>query len=164
MSFQDIHPLFMREIAGWEKHEKPLELSELLQESFIRFDGGGDVPSQIHAYLSSNFREMRGLDKNDSSLRGKAKDRWFVPDSRKAGDLEQLRERTLLKEFDEYGVGTGKLKLFRLEAMRAGFKRAWQEHEYKTIVTVAERLPGDVLQEDAKLLMWYEQALTRAGE
>jgi len=164
MSFQDLHPLFMQEIAGWEKHERPLELSELLEENFIRYEGAGEVPSQIHAYLSSNFREMRGLDKNDSALRAKAKDRWFVPDPRKAGDLEHLRERTLLKEFDDYAAGKGKLKLFRVEAVRAGFKRAWQEHDYETIIEVSERLPTDVLQEDAKLLMWYDQALTRAGE
>ena len=48
--------------------------------------------------------------------------------------------------------------------MRAGFKRAWQERDYETIISVAERLPANVLQEDAKLLMWYDQALTRAGE
>ncbi len=164
MSFQDIHPLFMREIAGWEKHEKALELAELLEENFIRYDGEGEVPSQIHAYLSSNFREMRGLEKSDAALRAKGRDRWFVPDPRKAGDLEQLRERTLLREFDDYSAGRGKLRLFRLEAVRAGFKRAWQERDYETIISVAERLPANDLQEDAKLLMWYDQALTRAGE
>jgi hypothetical protein len=154
----------MREIAGWEKHEKALELAELLEENFIRYDGEGEVPSQIHAYLSSNFREMRGLEKSDAALRAKGRDRWFVPDPRKAGDLEQLRERTLLREFDDYSAGRGKLRLFRLEAVRAGFKRAWQERDYETIISVAERLPANVLQEDAKLLMWYDQALTRAGE
>ncbi len=164
MSYQDLSPLFMREIAGWERHEKALELSELLDENFIVYDGKGDVPSQIHAYLSSNFREMRVLDKTDSRLRVKARNRWYVPDPRKAGDLEQLRERTLLKEFDDYASGNGKLKVFRVEAIRAGFKRAWQEHDYATIISVAERLPADVLQEDAKLLMWYDQALTRVGE
>lgn len=164
LTFQDLHPLFMREIAGWEKHEKALELEELLKENFVLYDGAGEVPSQIHAYLSSNFREMRGLAKDDPTLRAKAKGRWYLPDPRKAGDLEQLRERTLLREFDEYAAGKGKLKPFRIEAVRAGFKRAWQERDYKTIISVAERLPQDVLQEDAKLLMWYDQALTRAGE
>lgn len=164
VSFQDLHPLFMQEIAGWEKHEKALELAEMLEQNFVRYEGTGEVSSQIHAYLSSNFREMRGLDKNDEQLRMKAKDRWYVPDPRRAGDLEQLRERALLKEFDDYATGKGKLKLLRLESVRAGFKRAWQEHEYQTIIEVAERLPTDVLQEDAKLLMWYDQALTRTGE
>lgn len=42
------------------------------------------------------------MPKDDLALRGKAKDRWYVPDSNKAGDLEKLRERALLREFDEY--------------------------------------------------------------
>jgi len=29
---------------------------------------------------------------------------------------------------------------------------------------VAQKVPENVLQEDPKLLMWYDQALTRAGE
>jgi hypothetical protein len=122
------------------------------------------VPGPIHGYLSHSYRDLRGLDKTDAELRAKAKDRWFVPDPRKAGDLEQLRERTLLRDFDDYAAGKGRLKVVRFEAVRAGFKRAWQEHDYQTIISVAERLPADVLQEDAKLLMWYDQALTRAGE
>ena len=32
---------------------------------------------------------------------------------------------------------------------------------YDTIIAVAQKIPEDVLQEDAKLLMWYDQALTR---
>jgi len=161
---QDLVPQFMKETAGWGRFEKQLELHELLEQNFLRYDGVGEVPGPIHGYLSHSYRDLRGLDKADAALRAKAKDRWFVPDPRKAGDLEQLRERTLLRDFDDYAVGKGKLKVVRFEAVRAGFKRAWQEHDYQTIINVAERLPADVLQEDAKLLMWYDQALTRAGE
>jgi DNA modification methylase len=32
LTFQDIHPLFLRELGGWQKYEKPLELSELLEQ------------------------------------------------------------------------------------------------------------------------------------
>lgn len=161
---QDLVPQFMKETAGWEKFEKQLELHELLEQNFLCYNGIGDVPGPIHGYLSHSYRDLRGLDKTDAALRAKAKDRWFVPDPRKAGDLEQLRERTLLRDFDDYAAGKGRLKVVRFEAVRAGFKRAWQEHDYQTIIDVAERLPADVLQEDAKLLMWYDQALTRAGE
>ncbi len=162
---QEINPRFMKELSGWEKHEKSLELAELLQQNFLRYDGAGEVPSQIHSYLSSNFKELRGLDKDDSALCAKAKDRWYVPDPRKAGDLEKLRDRALLKEFDEYRDTTQKkLKVFRLEAIRAGFKRAWQEQDYTTIIAVARKIPEKILQEDPKLLMWFDQALTRRGE
>jgi DNA modification methylase len=164
-SFQDIHPVFMRELGGWQKHEKPLELSDLLSENFLRYDGQGEIPSQIHSYLSSNYKELRNLQKDDSALKAKAKDRWYVPDPNKAGDLEKLRERSLLKEFEEYKESQQrKLKVFRLEAVRAGFKKAWQEKDYKTIIDVAKKIPDNVLQEDSKLLMWYDQAVTRSGE
>ena len=164
-TFQDINPLFMKEIGGWQKHEKALELSELLEQNFLRYDGNGDVPSQIHSYLSSNFKELRNLPKDDPALRAKAKDRWYVPDPNKAGDLEKLRERTLLRAFHEYLESKQKrLKVFRLEAVRAGFKKAWQERDYATIITVARKIPDKILQEDPKLLMWYDQAVTRSGE
>ncbi|MBN1611553.1 MAG: hypothetical protein JW940_33270 [Polyangiaceae bacterium] len=163
-TFQDIHPQFMKEIGGWEKHEKSLELLDLLQENFLRYDGAGEVPSQIHSYISTNFKHLRGLAKDDPSLRAAAKDRWYVADPRKAGDLEKLRDRSLLREFDEYrGSSQKKLKVFRLEAVRAGFRRAWQERDYSTIIAVARKIPENVLQEDPKLLMWFGQALTRTG-
>jgi DNA modification methylase/predicted RNA-binding Zn-ribbon protein involved in translation (DUF1610 family) len=164
-TFQEIHPQFLKEIGGWQKHEKPLELSELLEQNFLRYDGKGQVPNQIHSYLSTNFKELRNLPKDDERLRAKAKDRWYVPDPNKAGDLEKLRERSLLKEFEDYRTSSQKrLKVFRLEAVRAGFKKAWQERDYATIITVARKVPENVLQEDPKLLMWYDQALTRSGE
>lgn len=164
-TFQDIHPQFLKEIGGWYKHEKALELSELLEQNFLRYDGKDDVPSQIHSYLSSNFKELRNLEKDDHALKAKAKDRWYVPDPNKAGDLEKLRERTLMREFDEYRESKQKrLKVFRLEAVRAGFKKAWQERDYATIIAVARKIPEKILQEDPKLLMWYDQALTRSGE
>ena len=83
----------------------------------------------------------------------------------KQSDLEKLRERTLMREFEEYRESRQKrLKVFRLEAVRTGFKKAWQERDYSTIIAVAEKIPETVLQEDPKLLMWYDQAVTRSGE
>jgi hypothetical protein len=164
-TFQELHPQFLKEIGGWQKHEKPLELSALLEENFLRYDGRSEVPSQIHSYLSTNFKELRNLPKDDLGLRARARDRWYVPDPNKAGDLEKLRERTLLREFDEYRAVTQKrLKVLRLEAVRAGFKKAWGERDYTTtIIDVAGKIPENVLQEDPKLLMWYDQAVTRTG-
>ena len=167
-TFQSIHPQFLKEISGWQKHEKALELSEMLEQNFIRYDGKGEVPSQIHSYLSSNFKELRNLEKDDQALKAKAKDRWYVPDPNKAGDLEKLRERALMREFEEYRTSKQKrLKVFRFEAVRAGFKKAWQEKSesgYRTIIEVAKKIPDKILQEDPKLLMWYDQAVTRTGD
>jgi len=164
-TYQDIHPQFIKEIGGWQKYEKPLELSELLEQNFIKYEGKGDIPSQIHSYLSSNYKDLRNLEKDEPALKAKAKDRWYVPDPNKAGDLEKLRERSLLKEYEEYRTSKQKrLKVFRFEAVRAGFKKSWQERDYSTIISVAQKIPENVLQEDPKLLMWYDQALTRSGE
>ena len=161
-SFQDIHPDFIRELNGWQKHERMLELSELLAQNFLRYTGNGDVPPQIHAYLSINFKDLRNLAKDHPTLRAKANDRWYVPDPNNASDLAKLRDRALLKEFDEYAASEQRrLRLFRLEAVRAGFRRAWQNHDYATIVNVATKIPETVLHEDPKVLMWFDQASIR---
>lgn len=162
-TYQEVNPEFMTQLgAGWKKHEMRPELSALLEDNFLRFDGNGDVPSQIHSYLSTNFKDLRGLEKEDPRLKAKAKDRWFVPDPNKAKDLEQKRERSLLKEFEAYKTATKRqLKESRLEVLRAGFRTAWATKDYKTIIGIAEKLPDETLQEDEKLLLWYDQALTR---
>ena len=163
-TFSDINPKYMQQLGGWNKSEALLDLRELLTQNFLCYDGIGPVPEQIHAYLSSNWKDMRNLPKDNSTLVAKALDRWYVPDPNKAGDLEKLREKALLKEFEEYKEAKKKLKLFRLESVRAGFKRAWQERDYATILAVSEKIPTNVLEEDPKLLMWYDQALTRTGD
>jgi hypothetical protein len=162
-TYQEVHPEFTSQLgAGWKKHEERPELSGLLEDNFLRYDGVGDVPSQIHSYLSSNFKDLRGLEKIDPRLKAKAKDRWYTPDPSKAQDLEQKRERSLLKEFESYKSAPGrKLKEFRLEVLRAGFKTAWGAKDYKTIIGIAQKIPEEALQEDEKLLLWYDQALTR---
>ncbi len=161
-SYSDLYTQFVNQLQTINKHEKLPELSQLLDQNFLRYDGFGDVPSQIHAYLSTNFKELRGLPKENASLRQKAKDRWYVPDPNKSADLEKVREKALLKEFDEYRSFTGReLKQFRLEAVRVGFRKAWQEKDYPIIIQVSQKIPEDVLQEDQKLVMWYDQAKTR---
>lgn len=162
-TYQDVHPEFTTQLgAGWRKHEERPELSALLSDNFLRYDGNSDVPSQIHSYLSTNFKDLRGLEKDDPRLKAKAKDRWYVPDPSKAKDLEQKRERSLLKEFESYKSAPGRrLKEFRLEVLRAGFKTAWAAKDYKTIIGIAQKIPEEALQEDEKLLLWYDQALTR---
>ena len=165
-TYQEIHTEFMQQLnIAWKSHETRPELDELLVQNFLQYDGRGDVPAQIHTYLSSNFKDLRNLEKDDPTLHDKALERWYVPDPNKAIDLEKLRERTLLKEFESYREAKQRrLKIFRLEAVRAGFKKAWQTRDFSTIVEVAKRIPEDVLQEDPKLIMWYDQAVNRVEE
>ena len=162
---QELTPIFMKELQSWAKHEQTIELRDLLQGNFLEYDGIRPVPSQIHRYLSTNFKELRNLSKEDPHLVAKAKERWYVPDPSKALDLEKLREKSLLREFEDYKVPrTNKLKTFRTEAVRVGFKAAYDAKDYATIVSVAHKLPENVLQEDEKLLMYYDVASMRGGD
>lgn len=127
---------------------------------------------QTYAELQPKFmQEVRSIDKFEAlpelsvlleenflqSFDGK----WYIPDITKEADMAKLREKSLLKEFDGYLATRGKLKLFRSEAIRAGFAKLWKDKNYKLIVETAERLPEQVIQEDDKLLMYYDISLGR---
>jgi predicted RNA-binding Zn-ribbon protein involved in translation (DUF1610 family) len=126
-TFQQLHPHFMQEISGWNKNEKQLELSVLLEQNFLKYN----------------------------------KDHWHVPDPENAAHIEQMREKALLKEFETYKTAAKRLKIFRIEAVRAGFKKAYIDHDYETIVKTADKLHGNVIEEDPTLLMYYSNAQTR---
>lgn len=159
-TYQELHPLFTRELHKAE-HERTVELKDILRENFLEYDGIGPVPNQIHAYLSSNFKELRNLSKDDPPLVAKARERWYVPDMNKQIERDKVREKALLKEFEEYKtVKKARLKEFRTEAIRAGFKAAWNARDYKTIIDVANRLPEAIVQEDPFMVQFVDNAMT----
>jgi len=88
-------------------------------------------------------------------------EKWYIPDITKSGDIQKLREKKLLKEFEEYLNSKGKLKSFRTEAVRVGFAKLWKEKNYELIVKMGDRIPENVLQEDDKLLMYYDISSSR---
>ncbi len=160
-TYQELNPAFMKECTTWEEHEQLIELSKLLQQNFVRYEGDGEMPASIHAFLSSNNHEQRNLPKDDPRLREEAKGRWYVPEPRKAGDLEKIRERELLKEFATITSAKGRVKQLRTEAARVGFKTLWEQGDYKSIVDVASKLPRKVVEEDPHLLMYVDLARSR---
>lgn len=106
-----------------------------------------EIP-ELSEILSENFL------KNDAG-------EWYIPDVTKEGDLLKLREKKLIKEFEGYMQAKGKLKLFRSEAIRAGFSMLWKDKNYQAIVDMAQRLPEQTIQEDQNLLMYYDISLSR---
>ncbi len=189
--YSDIVPDFMQQLsASWKKWEAKPALDLLLDQNFLCYDGTGDVPSQIHSYLSTQFKDSRKLEKADPALKVKAKNRWYVPDPKKNVDVETLRNKRLLEEFWSYlpegytppalsankgqtlpGLSVPrpkipkgkKLKELRTEAVRVGFKHCYQLKDYTTILVVAEMIPESVLNEDEQLQMIYDTAITRSG-
>ena len=89
------------------------------------------------------------------------KGQWYIPDVRKEADVAKLREKNLIKEFEGYLSTSGKLKLFRSEAIRVGFAKLWKDKNYQAIVDMAERLPEQTVQEDPNILMYYDISLSR---
>ena len=110
-----------------------------------------EQPVELRTILEQNFVQ----DDNGA---------WRAPDPKKESDLEQIRHRALMKEFQQYFDTKGKLKIVRTEALRAGFKKSWQKKDYTTIVQMAKRLPDAVIQEDQALLMYFDNASLMVGE
>ena len=127
---------------------------------------------QTYAKIQPKFlQELQGLKRHEKlpELRDLLEDnflqddqgRWYVPDPDKQEDLERLREKELLREFALYLKSKGRLRVFRSEAVRAGFRKAWREGRYADILAVANRLPRRAIEEDPQLLMYVDNARLR---
>src|ERR1017187_2983782 len=101
--------------------ERPMdyqELQPLYMKEAQRVWEKHEQPLELRTILEQNF-----VEESDGS--------WHVPDPKKESDLEQLRSRALLKEFQQYLDIKGRLKVVRTEALRAGFKNSWQKKDYR---------------------------------
>jgi hypothetical protein len=99
----------------------------------------------------------------DSNFLQDEQGRWIVPDPKKSEHLDQLRSRELLRVFRGYADASGPLTRFRGEAATAGFKKAWADRDYATIVEVGARIPNDVLLDLPTLLAYVRNARSRVG-
>jgi len=130
--YQDIMPDFRIATQSLRKGDTLPELQDILNESFIQETDG----------------------------------KWRTPDPNEAKDREALRSKVLLKEFTGYVTAISqpkakKLKEVRVEALRAGFKNSWEQKDFKTIVTLGDMIPQNILLEDEQLLMYYDIAKDR---
>ena len=112
----------------------------------------GDVLPELAIILEENFLK-------DST--GK----WYLPDPGNETDLEKLRNKRLIKQFEIYKElaekPKGKIKECRVDALRVGFKQCYQDKDFKTIVMVGDRIPNNLLMEDEVLLQFYDIASSR---
>jgi len=112
----------------------------------------GDIIPELVDILEENFlRNTNG--------------KWYIPDQENESDLEKLRNKRLLKQFDIYKeIATkpkSKIKECRVDALRIGFKQCYQDKDFKTIVMVGDRIPNNLLMEDEVLLQFYDIASSR---
>jgi len=129
---QDLHPLWMKEVAGnMRKGDTLPEMRTILEENFLKNDKG-------QWYLPDPENEA-DLEK----LRTKR--------------LLRLFETYRIEAFKP----KGKIKEARVEALRAGFKECYQEKDFKTIVHIGDRIPNNLLMEDEVLLQFYDIACSR---
>ena len=134
--------------------EKPLAY-QYIQPLWMQALAGvrkGDVIPELADILEENFlKDEQG--------------KWYMPDPENEVDLEKLRTKRLLKQFDVYKTGAakpkGKIKEVRVEALRAGFKQSYQDKDFKTIVQIGDRIPNNLLMEDEVLLQFYDIASSR---
>ncbi len=113
----------------------------------------GDVIPELATILEENFL------KDD-------KGKWYAPDPENEADLEKLRTKRLLKQFETYKEEalkpkTKKIKEVRVESLRAGFKQCYQDKDFKTIVAIGDKIPNNLLMEDEVLLQFYDIASSR---
>jgi DNA modification methylase len=128
----DLHPFWMKEVVGnIRKGDSLPEMRTILEENFLKDELGN----------------------------------WYVPDTENEADLEKLRNKRLLKQFEVYKNEIAnprvKIKEVRVEALRAGFKQCYQDKDFKTIVTIGDRIPNNLLMEDEVLLQFYDIASSR---
>ena len=139
---------------------------------YQQLDANSGEGPQTYAELMPKFmQELKAVDKREKmpelsvileeNFLKDEDGKWYIPDLTKSGDIAKLREKNLLKEFQEYLNSKGKLKVFRSEAIRAGFAKLWKDKDYAAIVALANRLPEETIQEDQNLLMYYDISLSR---
>lgn len=113
----------------------------------------GDVLPELMDILKENF-----IEDNEG--------KWRKPDAEKAADLEIIRGRKMMKEFNMYLEQSQKpkakrMKDTRLEVLRYGFKECYRQKQYQSIVTVGDHIQESLLMEDEVLLQYYDIATTR---
>jgi len=120
-----------------------------------------DYTARLHPGVALDVPELQVL-LEENFVRDES-GRWRVADPTSERDLLEIRQRALLTTYGDYLNSRGKLARVRADVLAAGFADAWSGRRYDEIIAVAERLPDSIVQEDVRLLMYYDNALLRRG-
>jgi hypothetical protein len=130
-TYQELQPKWMQALAGVRKGDILPELKDILEENFLQNESGA----------------------------------WYLPDLENEIDLEKVRTGRMLRLFATYreqaSKPKGKIKEARVEALRVGFKQCYKDKDFKTIVTIGDSIPNNLLMEDEVLLQYYDIAISR---
>lgn len=130
-TYSEVQPEWMQALNGIRKGDLIPELKDILQENFIEESNG----------------------------------QWRLPNIQDDIDKETLRTKSLLREFKRYVETASKpkarIKQARVEALRAGFKDCYVKKDFQTIVTVGDKIPQNLRDEDEVLLQFYDIALNK---
>ena len=129
LTYQDIHPQWMKALAGVRKGDIIPELMDILEENFLK-------DMQGRWYVPNPEKEA---------------------DLEKIRTKRLLRQFTAYKEQAAKTKGN-RIKEARVEALRAGFKQCYQEQDFATIMRVGDKIPSKLLLEDEVLLQFYDIA------
>jgi len=166
-----------------EYEEKKLETPNILQLSLIISNEADAIEwlkirlnqkKEKYQDIMPDFRiETQSLRKGDTlpelqdllheNFIQDSEGRWRLPDLNEAKDRDIIRNKSLMKEFNNYlnemnQPRAKKLKEVRVEALRAGFKTCWEKKDFLTIVKMGDYIPQNILLEDEQLLMYYDIA------
>ncbi len=129
---QDLHPLWMKEVAGnMRKGDTLPEMRTILEENYLKNEKG-----QWYLPDPENEADLEKLRTN-----------------RLLKQFETYKTEAYKPK--------GKIKEARVEALRAGFKQCYQDKDFKTIVQIGDRIPNNLLMEDEVLLQFYDIASSR---
>lgn len=107
----------------------------------------GDTMPELMQILNENFlKDEEGY--------------WHVPDINDQTQLEQIKRKRFLKEFEVY-VKAKSIKKARFEVLHVGFKECYDNKDFATIVSVCEKMDEDMLATDSTLIRFYDIASSK---
>lgn len=112
-----------------------------------------DKIPELKELLRENFMSMDG--------------KYRRPQALEKEEIEERRNQRLLREFENYlekAVSGRKLESVRKEALLAGFILCYQQKRFQDILTVAKRIPKQIIESSTEIYDLIDVAETKIGD